>query len=443
MEKLIKKLAKTPKKPGIYFLKNKKGEVIYVGKAKNLKNRLKNHYQLKKTGFLDIKAPWTQNLYEELFDFKFKTLNSEIEALVEESKFIKKLRPKYNILARDDKKYFYVAFTKDSLPRLFLTHQPKIKTNIDYLGPFTSGTSLKYTLKLLRRIYPFKTCTNKIQKPCFYFYLGLCPAHINNNTNDIKQVKALTKYNLNKVKQVLQGKAKSIIIRLKRKMKKASDNLLYEKANEILKEIKALENIMQHKNILKEQDFDERFYKELRMLQQLLKLKTPPKRIEIFDISNLGRDYIVGAMTVFKDANIAPQDFRLFKIKLSSSTADPQRIYEIINRRLAHSLKTSKQYWPKPDIILIDGGKAQLSYAVKALKNSKIKNKNKIKLISLAKPNHILYIYNYLSENYHSIDLNQKSNLYLKIFILSLINTAHKFAKKYLHKVLLKNLVKR
>lgn len=435
MANLTKKIGKVPPKPGIYFLKDKKGKIIYIGKAKNLKDRLKSHYDLKKTGNIDINNPFGNKLYSEFTDFKFKILNSEIEALVEESKYIKKLNPKYNIALRDDKNYFYVGFTKDSLPRLFLTHQPKIKPHLGYIGPFTSGTSLKYSLKLIRRIYPFKTCTNKLDKPCFYFYLGLCPAHLS-ATSNLKQVKSITAYNLNKVKQILQGKTDFIIMRLKRQLKAASDGLQYEKASKILKEIKALENIFKHKNIIRDENHGAKFYSELLTLQQILRLKTLPKRIEIYDISNLGKDYIVGAMTVFANGKIASDEFRLFKIKRTTSVGDPQRIYEILSRRLIHSETNKNHSWPKPDIILIDGGKTQLLHAAKALKSSKVKAKNKIKLISLAKQNNILYIYNSL-KNCCSIDLKQKNQHNLRIFSLFLIRSAHRFAKKYLNKVLL------
>ncbi len=438
MDKLLQKLKKVPPKPGIYFLKNKNNEIIYIGKAKNLKKRLKSHYEAKKSGNKELNSPFAKKLYEEFIDFKIEVLKSEIEALIEESKYIKNLKPRYNILLRDDKNYFYVGFVNDELPHLFLTHQPKIKPNTEYIGPFTNGSSLKYTLRLLRRLYPYKTCKNKFEKPCFYFHLGLCPAHSKTKKN-LKQIKEITNYNLEKVKQVLKGKGKSIIIRLKKQLKIASEDLQYEKADEILKEIKAIKNIFAHKNIITDQEYSEKYEAALVNLRSILKLKKIPGRIEIYDISNLGQDYLVGAMTVFTNGKIAPNEFRLFKIKYDSSIGDPQRIYEVVLRRLAHNNDTSKNQWPKPDVILIDGGKNQLSYAAKALNDSKIKTKNKIKLISLAKQNNILYIYKSL-KNFYRIDLQQRQLKNLENFLLFLINSAHKFAKKYLNKVLLQKI---
>jgi len=158
------KISQLPKTAGIYaFEKNKK--IIYIGKAKNLRERAKNHADLlalaKQVGYI-------------------KT-DSENAALILEAKLIKKHRPKHNVVWRDDKNYFYVGITQEEFPRVFITHQPKTDrgetlTKIEYVGPFVDGKSLKQALKELRKHSPFRTCKTLPKKPCLWFHLGKCPA---------------------------------------------------------------------------------------------------------------------------------------------------------------------------------------------------------------------------------------------------------------------------
>lgn len=431
MDRLKQKLKQTPEKPGIYFLKNSKGNIIYVGKAKNLKKRLKSHIAAKLKNIFKG-HPLNEFLYTEFAKFDYKVLNSEIDAIVEESKAIKNIKPRYNILLRDDKNYFYIGITKEELPRLFLTHQFKENPKSVFIGPFTSGDSLKSFLRILRRIYPYKTCKNSMEKPCFYYHLGLCPAH-SPIKNQYEKIKNITQTNTLKIKKILKSGLKDIIIRLRNDLKKASDNFNYEKAAKIRDEIRALENILLHKNIIKEDNLELRNQLGIKSLKNLLNLKEIPKRIEIYDISNLGSDYRIGSMTVFNNADISPKDFRYFKIKYKESIGDPQMIYEIVKRRLGND-------WTLPDLMLIDGGITQISGAKKAVDEFyEIRYQyNNIKIISLAKKSNILY--SYLNKKIIQIDLKNIENNNLKDFIYSLIRSSHNFGKKNLRSLILRKI---
>ena len=165
---MARQIKKAPQNPGIYSFKNKKGEFLYIGKAKNLKNRLKQYLNSK------IHSPFIEQLLNEAKKLETRTTNSEIEALILESKLIKEKRPKYNIMLRDDKQYFYIAFTKEEFPKIFLTHQ---LLNNEYIGPFTDGVALKTTLRLLRRIFPYCSCKQTHHNLCLNYHIGKCPGY--------------------------------------------------------------------------------------------------------------------------------------------------------------------------------------------------------------------------------------------------------------------------
>src|SRR3989344_6657999 len=196
--KLKQQIQRTPQSPGVYIFKNKKGEFLYIGKAANLRNRLKQYSNGKAL------SPFMKNMAKEAGKIEIKNTDSEIEALILESQLIKKHQPKYNIMLRDGKQYFYVGFTVRQFPRIFLTHNPykvsgkKSKTQItnfksnsnvlklkienlnlltldtEYIGPFTDGNALKSTLRLLRKIFPYCTCKQKHNNFCLNYHIGKC-----------------------------------------------------------------------------------------------------------------------------------------------------------------------------------------------------------------------------------------------------------------------------
>ena len=221
------KIKEIPKTPGVYAFRGGRG-ILYIGKATNLKVRAKNHF---------AQPTYRDDLFkEQVAKVGYIETDSEIEALILESQLIKKYKPRYNVLLKDDKQYFYVGFSKDKLPHLIITHQPKEKAR--YLGPFTDGKSLKTVLRYLRKAFPYYTGKHR-KLPCSYCHIGLCPGPdpiIGEYKNDIAKIKA-----------VLSGKKPRVITTLKKEMAQFAKNLEFEKAAKARGQIIALKNIFAHR----------------------------------------------------------------------------------------------------------------------------------------------------------------------------------------------------
>ncbi|EMF50012.1 excinuclease ABC subunit UvrC [Streptococcus parauberis] len=220
MNDLIKhKLELLPDSPGCYLHKNKDGKIIYVGKAKNLKNRVRSYFR----GSHDTK---TELLVSEIADFEFIVTGSNTEALLLEINLIQENMPRYNIKLKDDKSYPFIKITNEHFPRLLITRQIRKNDGL-YFGPYPDSYTANEVKKLLDRIFPFKKCANPVNKVCFYYHIGQCNAHTICQTD-----KAYWDGLVEDVKLFLNGKDDKIIDGLKRKMKSASEELEFERAAE-------------------------------------------------------------------------------------------------------------------------------------------------------------------------------------------------------------------
>ena len=223
------KLSLVPNLPGCYQMKNKDGVIIYVGKAKKLKNRLSSYFRGTHTGK-------TAKLVSEIVDFDYVVVGSEKESLILELNLIKKFDPKYNILLRDDKSYPYIELTNESIPKLLVVRNINLKKNHTNLyGPYPNVTAARETVNLLNRIYPLRKCKNMPNKPCLYYHIGECLGYCMHNV-DPEKVKEMK----NEIVRFLKGDTENITKKLKEEMEFYSSNLEFEKAKE-LKEL--LDNI--------------------------------------------------------------------------------------------------------------------------------------------------------------------------------------------------------
>jgi len=409
MTKLKEKLKRIPKSPGVYFFKNKNGKVIYVGKASILKNRCSQYFQKNLKHSLK-----TQKLVENIFDLDILICESEIDALIQEAYYIKKYNPKYNVLLRDDKNYFFVGITKEDFPRIFITHQPtqtttqKLRSN--YIGPFTEGFALKETLKLLRKTFPYRHCLKLPKKACLQYHLERCLAPCVN-----KNVKTSLRKNIRYIEKILKGEKQTLLKKLEAEMKKYAKAEKFEKAQEIKRKIDNIKKIFQHRYSL--QDFKNikrdsiNWPQAEKFLKELLETRKKISRVECFDISNISGKHAVGSMVVFTNGLPDKKEYRKFKIKLSGDEPnDPKMMQEVLVRRLA------REDWPKADLLILDGGITQLN-AVK-----KISDKDQL-LVSLAKRNEEVYIPQspipFPTENMPED---------LKFFFQQIRNEAHRFA---------------
>ena len=379
--KFLKKsnLSRLPTTVGVYAFK-KGAKFFYVGKAANIKERVKQHKDLlglaKEIGYI-------------------KT-NSEIEALILEAKLIKKIQPKYNVLWRDDKNYFYVAITKEDFPRVIITHQLKIKNcklKIDFIGPFIEGTSLKRALTYLRRTFPYYTSKSHPKGSCLWCHLKLCPGP--------DPVKPEYQKNIKSLVFVLKGNSRKVLNDLKRRMKKSSLLQEYEKAAKIRDKITSLERVINPQQI--------------------------PGRAEAYDVSNIQGEEAAGSMVTFINGRPAKNFYRKFKIKIAGKPNDVAMIKEILSRRLRHA------EWPYPDLILIDGGKAHLNAASKCLKWN---FKHIIKVMAIAKKENKLYVEGRTKPILLKGLPREMFNL-----ILQLRDEAHRFAISYHRKLRKKRLL--
>ena len=403
-----------PQTTGIYcFTSPKAGslinnkEILYIGKAINIKERVKNHYNqanFKDSFFIEKteKIGWIET-------------NSEIEALILEAELIKKYKPKYNTIWKDDKNYSYVTITKEKLPRVFIAHQPDAKHNT--IGPFVDAGALKKTLTLLRRVFPYYVSQKHPKNNCSWCYLGLCPGP----NPDPKEYKK----NLKRLVLVLQSKRSSVLTRLKKEMKKTSDTQEFERASKIRNQIASLERIMANARIFEKKEDIEIHWKDTeKTLRNILKAKKTISRIEAYDISNIQGKMATGSMVVFIGGKPVRNLYRKFKIKINNKPNDIAMLKEALTRRMNH------EEWSFPELILIDGGKAQLNAGISV--RSQFPIAKTVKIMSLAKRNNELFIE------------GRKQPLLLKnlsrsIFnlILQLRDEAHRFAIAY-HKKLRK-----
>lgn len=439
-------LSPLPSRTGVYIFCGVKKSPLYIGKASNLKERIKNHF---------LQPTYKDNLFiSKVKKIGYIPLESDIEALTLESRLIKKYQPKFNILFRDDKKYFYVGITKGDWPRIFLTHQPDLKTyklknfKTEYIGPFTDGVALKQTLKILRKIFPYRTCEALPKKPCLWYNLGRCPAPclIEREVSIRRTLERETdlrkkdyKNDIRKLKLVLKGERKRLILNLKNEMKKMAKLEEFERAAKIKRQVESLKRVFFHKKILTEIPSRVGKVNVGLLLKKSLGFSKIPKKIEGYDISNIKAKEMVGSMVAFKLSRISREikegfwgykyipdksQYRRFKIKTVKKQDDIACLKEIIKRRFSH------KEWKLPDLIFVDGGRSQFNATRKVILKANLKKA--IPIISLAKKKNLLY--NVTSKEPLPLD---KFPQEVKMTILYLKDESHRFAISY-HKILRK-----
>ena len=231
MKQTKDKLSLLPDKPGCYLMKDREDRIIYVGKAKILKNRVRSYF----TGSHDAK---TQRLVNEITDFEYIVTDSTIEALILENHLIKKYRPKYNIMLKDDKTYPYIKLTLDDHPRLEITRNVK-KDKAKYFGPYPNAGSAQQVKRLLDKIYPLRKCKNLKDRACLYYHLGQClaPCEYPVESERYEEI-------IKKIANFLQGNYKGLKLELEQKMEQAAENMEYERAKEFRDQINDIDIIM-------------------------------------------------------------------------------------------------------------------------------------------------------------------------------------------------------
>ena len=267
-----------PRSPGVYYFLDAGGKRLYIGKAVNLKNRLRSYLAVK-----PLSGARIEKMLENSSKVDWQETGSEIEALILESRFIKKYKPPYNISLRDDKNYAYVIFTKDEFPKIFVAHRggpPGSRVNI---GPFTSSTELRAALKALRKIFPYCTCKKPHARMCLNGHLKLCFGFCCLKEPTAITEKKMYRASIAALRDVLSGKRRSIL------------NQRMIENTKVIKEIAGRESA-------------------LTKLMKLAKLPKLPHRIEGYDISNIQGKFATGSMVVFENGMPNKSEYRKFKI---------------------------------------------------------------------------------------------------------------------------------
>lgn len=357
-------VATAPKEPGCYIYKSSDGSVLYVGKAKMLRNRVKSYFS--NFDKLDIRI---QQMLEKAEIIETYIVDSEIEAFILENNLIKKYHPPYNIMMRDDKSYIFVRFEKfrnsnqkpsntstfQDFPRITITRQ-KNKDGAEYFGPFPDSMPAKRILTKLRRTFPYRTSTHLVYqissdplevfteraKPCFFYHLGLCEGACEG-----LESKEHYQKKFNNIRRFFAGDKSSILKPLERDLKQKVKKLEFEEAAKIRDKINDIKYLTS--NIRIDNSVDDVVVQELkrsmdeRGLEQLIeKLAFPGHamklkksfRIECYDISNIQGTNAVGAMTVMVDGQIKPSLYRKFRIRMKNEPNDFAMLQEMLTRRL-------------------------------------------------------------------------------------------------------------
>jgi excinuclease ABC subunit C len=392
-KKIEKHIENLPKSPGVYIFKNKKGDIIYIGKAGRLPKRVRSY-------FLDSADPRAKRMVADIEKIDYKTTETVIEALILEAKLIKKHEPYYNIKQKDDKSFLYVVITDEKYPRVILKRGRENKEGRSVFGPFVSSSAIRQALRIIRKIFPYNTHTEKqlkkMKRPCFYNQIGLCPGAC---TGDLEREEYIE--DIKNIELFFKGKKKEVLKDIKKRMKEASESENFEKAQKLKRQIKAINHIYDTALITAPVLEEEKI------------------RIEGYDISNIGGKLATGSMVVFIGNKPKKSEYKKFKIKSIKETNDTGMMREVLERRFNHS-------WSLPDLILVDGGQGQVNTAQEVLEENGLD----IDVVGLAKGE---------KRNKNEIigDTEVKKKTLIKVR-----DEAHRFAIKYHKKLREKDFLK-
>ncbi|MCA9189200.1 MAG: excinuclease ABC subunit UvrC [Pirellulaceae bacterium] len=417
------KVRSFPQTPGVYLMKDEKGRVIYVGKAVNLRSRAGSYFH-KQAAEEKRTAHWVG----EIHDADFIECESEVDALLVESRLIKDVQPKYNIDLKDDKTFPYLMITThEDYPRVEVTREPRSR-GVKLYGPFANVGALRGAVQVLQRIFKFRTCGLDILadderwhwfRPCLLASIEQCTAPCN-----LRISKEEYRRDIRRLQLFLEGKKSRLIRQMKKEMTEASAALKFEQAARLRDEIRMLETLDQ-RGELDTHVQPEVFYidpkKGLSGLKKVLKLPHTPRTIEGVDIAHLGGTETVASLVQFIDGLPFKPGYRRFKIRMVDGIDDFRSIHEVVARRYQRLRDESEVF---PDIVLIDGGKGQLNAGMAAFRELGIDPPT---VISLAKREEEIY------RPGESEPIRLSRHSYALRLLQYVRDEAHRFAQHYHH----------
>lgn len=331
-----------PDRPGVYYMRDAKGRILYIGKAANLKRRVSSY-------FLRPHDTRIQTMVGKIRRITYEETDTALEALILESARIKEHKPPFNVREKDDKSFLHVIVTKERFPRILLVRGKEMRDipHTKHYGPFTSASQLREALRIVRRIFPWHTHTSlplsgPRSRPCLEYELGLCPGTCAGRITEREYARTVRN-----LKLFFEGKKTRVLAALRRDMRAASATRDFEKAETLKKRIFALQHIRDVAFIAGNPVRGEEGTRA-------------PYRIEGYDISNIAGLSAVGAMVVFSGAVPDKDEYRKFKIRTIDQPDDVGMLKEVLMRRFGNA-------WRMPDLILIDGGMPQVRAAERTL----------------------------------------------------------------------------
>jgi len=404
---LKKDYKKLPDTPGVYIMKDARDAVLYVGKAGNLRRRVSSYFERPH----DVRI---EHLVDKIAMIDHQETDSALEALILEAELIRKWMPPFNVREKDDKSFLYAEITKEKFPRVFLVRSKDAEAGKRY-GPFTSASSARQAMRILRKIFPWSTHDpeklGKFPRPCFDYEVGLCPGTCVGAVTRTDYVK-----NIKRLKLFLQGKKKSVIRSFEDDMKAASKKLEFEKAEKLRRQLFALRHIR-----------DTAFISDSEIAAGPNGNNEGDRgaaayRIEGYDISNISGTDAVGSMVVFENGRPNRDEYRKFKIRSIFQPNDVGMLTEVLERRFhRHAMNMGSDAWALPNLILIDGGIAQANAAKKVLMRTGLR----IPILGIAKG----------SERKRNDIIGAMPKGVTKETLVQVRNEAHRFAISY-HKAL-------
>lgn len=438
---LKEEMKNLPSTPGVYLFKNSSGKVIYVGKAKNLKSRVSSYFQL--GAGIETK---TYALVLRINDVEVIKSESEIEALILEAELIKKYKPKYNIILKDDKSYLYIAIRKERvsvagrkklIAKLITVRKQDFLKTDTLFGPYPDGSTAKCVLKIIRKLLPYRDCSiskfslyHRKKRPCLFGGVGLCAAPCVRFDEP-----ALGKYSrtISNIKGILSGDSTKIIRNFSLKMNILSKKMdfegaatyrdLLDKFNYIRQSFRSPEAYLENPYLYEDIKRD-----SLNDITTFLPgLSNAPRRIECYDISAISGKEAVGSMVVALNGELSKADYRRFKIKLEGRKSDSDMLSEVLGRRLSREVNQKSPRWGLPDLLVVDGGRGQVSAFAEVVDSLGLH----VFILGIAKKQETLI---YKNRGIFTELSLPRSSLGLKL-IIRLRDEAHRFAQSYHHKL--------
>src|SRR5438128_2682835 len=375
---LLARLDRLPDAPGVYLMKGKRGEILYIGKANVLADRVRSYFQKG----ADL-TPKTRLWLSLVTDIETLVTRSELEALILENNLIKRHRPRFNVILRDDKNYPYLRLPiKEAFPRFSIVRKVLNDGALVY-GPYVPAGARRETLRAIKKIFPLATCTieidGKAERPCIEYEIKRCmaPCVGYQTSQEYHEI-------VKQARMFLEGRDTELLETYRGQMEAAAEREDFEAAGRIRDRIFKIERALERQRVAQTENVDQDVVGLVREdaaeeMQKLLHLKKAPARIEGFDISNIQGNQGVASMVVWEAGGPKKSDYRKFRIRTVEGANDFASMKEVV---LRHYSGVKEEQRPLPDLILIDGGIGQLGAAMDALRELGL---SRIDIVALAK----------------------------------------------------------